>query len=173
MSEKRVTTQEVLDAIARERRRLIEAIAALGPGAMTVPVNDGGWTAKDVLAHLIHWAGQIAWALGAPLHAPAYLEGVSGKPSGDDAWNALAVAHYRDLSLERVRGEFDFVVDALIAQIRKRTNEQMNASDQIPWAGARPLWQQIGSETFEHWPAHAQDIERAASPERVADRSRG
>ena len=172
MSEKRVTMQEVLDAIARERRRLMESIEALGPVATTVPVNDGGWTAKDVLAHLIHWAGQIAWALGAPLHTPAYVEGVSGKQSGDDAWNALAVAHYRDLSLDRVRSEFDFVVDALIARIRKRTDEQMNATDQIPWAGARPLWRQIGSETFEHWPAHAEEIERAAAPQHAADRSR-
>src|SRR5919197_4451705 len=37
MSEKRVTTQEVLDAIARERRRLMESIEALGPVATTVP----------------------------------------------------------------------------------------------------------------------------------------
>ena len=51
---------------------------------------------------------------------------------------------------------------ALVEQIDKRKDDQMNAPGQIPWAGARPLWQQVASETYEHWPEHADDLERAA-----------
>jgi hypothetical protein len=42
----------------------------------------------------------------------------------------------------------------------------MNATDAIPWAGARPLWQFIGADTFLHeWPVHASQIETASQIE--------
>ena len=158
----RMTTQEVVDAIVRERARLMAAVDALGAGASTVPVTEDGWTAKDVLAHCIHRAGQIAWGMGAPLQPPAYVVDLSDRPSGDE-WNARAVAYYRDQSLAQVRAELERVIDALIVQVRLRTDDQMVATDAIPWGGERPLWQQIGSETFLHWPAHREAIARAAS----------
>jgi hypothetical protein len=160
MPEQRMTSDEVRDAIGRERVRLMAAVDALGADATTVPVTEEGWTAKDVLAHSIHWAGQIAWGMGAPLQPPPYVATVSGRPSGDE-WNALVVAYYRAGTLDQVRSELDRVVDALIEQTRLRTDDQINATDAIPWGGDRPLWQQIGSETFLHWPAHAAQIEQA------------
>jgi hypothetical protein len=160
MTEPRVTTQEVIDAIARARARLDDAIRSLGAGASTVAVTTEGWTAKDVLGHMIHWAGQIAWGLGAKIEPPAYAVNATDRPS-EDEWNARAVAHWRDVPFDKVKAEFDRVVDALVEQIRKG-GDQMNATDAIPWGGARPLWQQIASETYEHWPQHANDIMSAA-----------
>jgi len=119
------------------------------------------WTAKDALAHMIHWAGQIAFGLGASLEMPPWVVGAADRPSGDE-WNRRVVEHYRDMPLERVMADLDRVVDALVERIGERTNDQMNATDAIPWAGDRPLWQQIASETYEHWPAHSAEIERAA-----------
>jgi len=170
MAEQRMTTGEVLDALAHERERLMAAIDSLGAGASSAPVTDEGWTAKDVLAHLIHWGGQMAFGVGAPLAPPAYVieetarresAGIRERPSGDE-WNALAVAHYRDLPLERAREEFDGMVGALLVQLRQRSDEQMNATDAIPWAGPLPLWQHIGGDTFLHWAIHSEAIERAA-----------
>jgi hypothetical protein len=164
-----MTTQEVLDAVARERGRLMEAVDALGAGASTVPVTAEGWTSKDVLAHLIHWAGQIAFGVGAPLQPPAYvveetkrreLAGITDRPTGEE-WNALAVAYYRDVPLDAVRDAFNSIVDALAARVRLRSDAQINAADAIPWAGALPLWQLIGGDTFLHWPSHSGAIERA------------
>jgi hypothetical protein len=161
MTEKRMTTREVLDAVARERARLRTAVEALRDGASTVRVTAEGWTAKDVLAHCIHWAGQIAFGMGATLERPAYLARYSDHPSGEE-WNRRVVEHYRSAPLEDVQRELDRRVDALLERARLRTDDDMNAQDAIPWAPGRPLWQQIAAETFEHWPAHAADIERAA-----------
>jgi hypothetical protein len=162
MKEQDVSTAEVLDSVARERRRLMAAVRALGGRATTVAVTDGGWTAKDVVAHLIHWAGQVAWGLGAQMETPLWVVGVTGKLEGDDAWNSRVVEHYRDIPLDRVIADFDRSVDALVARLTLRTNAEMNASDAIPWAGARPLWQTVAAETYRHWPAHSADLERAA-----------
>ena len=157
-----MTTQEVLDAIAREQSRLFAAIDALGDRASTVAVTEEGWTAKDVLAHLIHYAGQLAFGLGAQLQPPAYVIGVTGRPTGEE-WNTLAVAHCRDTPLDEVRAEFARILDALTSRVRLRTDEQMLATDAMPWAGGRPLWQLIAGDTFLHFPEHAEAIERVAS----------
>lgn len=167
-------TQEVLDAIAREHARLMNAVDALGAGGSTVPVTEEGWTAKDVLAHLIHWATQIAFGLGVQIEPPVYVleerrrrsqAGLSDRmPSGDE-WNALAVAYYRDVPLDQVRSEFEGSAEALLSQARLRTDDEMNATDAIPWAPERPLWRFIAGDTFLHWPLHAEAIERAATRE--------
>jgi hypothetical protein len=162
MKEQRVSTAEVLDSIARERRRLKAAVRALGDRATSAKVTED-WTAKDAVAHMIHWAGQIAFGMGPPLEMPPWVSGVGGteRPS-DDEWNRRVVEYYRDAPLDRVVADLDRVVEALIVRISERTNDQMNATDAIPWGGDRPLWQQIASETYEHWPKHSADIERAA-----------
>lgn len=163
MTERRMTVSEVLDAIARERDRVERSLAAIGDRASTERVTDEGWTAKDVVGHLNHWVSQIAWGMGAPLQPLPYVTSVKTRPSGDVEWNALAVAYWREFPYEKVKAEFDGYVDALIEQTRRRSDDQINATDAIPWGGARPLWQQIGSETFNHWPEHAESIERAAA----------
>lgn len=157
-----MTTAEVVAAVKSEYARLTAAVDALGPRATTVAVTPEGWTAKDVLGHCIHWAGQIAHGLGAQVTPPGYLKGISGRPSGTE-WNAMAVGYFRDHSLDAVRGELNQTVDALLAKAATLTDAEMNASDSIPWAGARPLWNKIGTETFLHWPPHVADIENSAA----------
>jgi hypothetical protein len=126
-------------------------------------ITPEGWTAKDVLAHLIHYAGQVAWALGAPLQPPPYVLSAQGRPSGGE-WNAMAVAHYHDESTAAVRAEFERMVGALLDRARLLTDDQVNASatDAVAWASKRPLWQFIAGDTFLHWQIHAAAIEQAA-----------
>jgi hypothetical protein len=155
-----MTTDEVVAAVEREYVRLLAAVEALGPGANVVAVTAEGWTAKDVVGHCIHWAGQLAFGLGAPMEVPAYVVGVEGRPT-EEEWNAKAVAFYRNMSLDDVRARFDAVVAAVVDRARLRTDEEMLASDAIPWGGGRPLWEQIGGETFNHWPRHTKAIEAA------------
>ena len=52
MDERRMTSQEVSEAVTRERGRLMGAIRALGDRASTVRVTDEGWTTKDMAAHV-------------------------------------------------------------------------------------------------------------------------
>jgi Mycothiol maleylpyruvate isomerase N-terminal domain len=163
MDDERMTTAEVVVRLQQERARLLSAVEAIGPRASTAFVTeDGGWTAQDVLAHLIHYAGQIAFGLGAPEKPPAYVVGVSERLT-DHEWNERAVAHWRNFTLDDVRSEFERVVDRLIEFAAKRTDDQMNVTGAIEWAGERPLWQFIGTDTFLYeWPAHTHQIENAA-----------
>jgi hypothetical protein len=166
----RMTAESVVEAIERERARLLAAIDALGERASTVAVTAEGWTAKDVLAHLSHWATQVAFGLGVQVAPPLYmqeerrrrqLEGESDRmPSGEES-NALAVAHYAPVPLTEVRATFEHLVDAILERVRMRNDDDLNAMDAVPWAKGRRLWEFIGGDTFLHWPVHAADIEHA------------
>ena len=160
----RMNRHEVIEAIVLARAKLIDAIDRLGPDAETRAVTEDGWTAKDTLAHCIHWAGQLAWALGAPMHPPAWVEAAGDeRPSGEE-WNQRVVAHYGAMPLAVVRRDFDTVVDALLDRLRKREDLDVNAraNTVIPWIQSDvPVWKAIAGETFEHWPGHAADLERA------------
>ena len=163
---KRMNRHEVIEAIVLSRAKLLDTIDQLGTEAETRAVTEDGWTAKDTLAHCIHWAGQMAWALGAPMHPPAWVEAAgSERPSGEE-WNRRVVEHYRPMPFAVVRRDFDTVVDALLERLRKREDLDVNAraNTVIPWIQSDvPVWKAIAGETFEHWPGHVADLERAVA----------
>ena len=100
-----MTTAEVVEGLRRERERLDGVDDALGPRASTMFVTEeGGWTSKDVLAHLVHYAGQLCFGLGAPEKPPPYVIGVTSRLAGQE-WNELAVAYWSDFDLGAMRSE--------------------------------------------------------------------
>ena len=158
-------TSDVLEGIERERTRLLDAFDALGPRASTAWVTEkGGWTAKDVLAHLIHYSGQIAWALGAQIEPPAYVVQETERLTGQQ-WNERAVEYWKEVPAESVRDEFQRHAALLVEQVQHQSDEDMLRTDAIPWPGEdRPLWEFIGHDTFLYeWPAHAEQMERAVA----------
>jgi hypothetical protein len=165
-----MTTAEVLTALEETRRELGDALDRVGDRATTLRVTDEGWTPKDVLAHLLHWSGQIAFGLGASMTPPSYVveetqrrSGAGAAPPNDDEWNALAVAHYQDVPFDELREAFERVADEVAVRASLRTDAEMAEVGVIPWAGERPLWLQIGGESFLHWREHASSIEAALS----------
>lgn len=142
---------------------MLDAVDALGPRGSEVAVTEeGGWTSKDVLAHLIHYAGQIARALGAQIEPPSYVVQETRRLSGQE-WNERAVEFWSGSSLEEVRSELERVADLVEQRVETLSDEDLAVRDRVPWAPDRPLWEFIGHDTFLHeWPAHAKQIESAA-----------
>jgi hypothetical protein len=66
-----------------------------------------------------------------------------------------------------VRESFVRNADMIAERVTMLTDTDLLATDRVPWPGeTRPLWQFIGHDTFLiEWPAHAEQIERAASPQ--------
>ena len=155
---------EVIEAIVLERAKLLDLLDQLGDDAETRPVTEEGWTAKDVLAHCIHWVGQIAFGLGSAMHPPAWVEAAGDeRPSGDE-WNRRVVDHYRPMPLAVVRRDFEQVVGAVIERIRRRDDVDYDAraNTAFPWIQSDvPVWKAIADETWEHWPEHTAQLERA------------
>jgi hypothetical protein len=153
---------EVLESTSRERFRLLAAVESLGGDADTLKITAEGWTAKDVLAHCIHWVSLISYGMGAPLTPPSYVTSAQGRLSSEE-WNAMAVDFFREQTLADVRSQFERLVGVLENQVRLRDDSAMLATDAIRWSPGEPLWKLVGAETFLHWPEHADEIERAAA----------
>ncbi len=149
----------MVTALRASRTELLDAVARLGAAASMVSVTEaGGWTARDVVAHLVHYAGQIAFGLGAPLTPPRYVLDVTERLSPEE-WNERAVAYWRDHSLDDVLAEFVAVTDHVIERASVRSDEEMANADLIAWAPSIPLWKFIGGDTFLHeWPEHTKQI---------------
>ncbi|MEX2394134.1 MAG: maleylpyruvate isomerase N-terminal domain-containing protein [Actinomycetota bacterium] len=157
-----MTRDGSLDGLHRERTRLLAAYDALGDDVDTAHVTEpGGWTGKDVLAHLIHYTGMIANALGAPMSPPAYVLEATGQLTAEE-WNDRAVAFWKDKPAAEVRAQFVHDSDLLLEYAAKLTDEQLVADARalVGWANEGPLERFIGHDTFQHeWPAHAQQME--------------
>jgi hypothetical protein len=161
MAAKRMTRDEVVAAVERERARLVELVQRLAREAETRPVTEGGWTARDVLAHCIHWVGQLAFGLGATREPPPYVTEAGSARLPADEWNRRVVESYADVPLDRVLADFDGATDAVLERVRLMSDDDVNASGRLPWAPDEALWESIASETFGHWPDHSADLERA------------
>jgi hypothetical protein len=155
---------EVIEKIVLERARLLDLVATLGLDAATLSVTEEGWTAKDVLAHCIHWVGQIAFGVGAPLHPPAWVEAAGDAKIDGEEWNRRVVEHYKAIPLDIVRRDFEEVTGATLDRLRRRDDIDYDAraNTVFPWIKSDvPVWKAIGGETFEHWPEHSATLERA------------
>lgn len=115
-----ITKAQLLDELQQERAQLEALLAAIGPARMTQPEVAGGWSIKDIVAHLTGWqrrtvARYRAARSGDPVISPPWPPELES----DDDVNAWLYAANRDRSLDEVlsdsRETFQQLVDALSA----------------------------------------------------------
>jgi hypothetical protein len=147
--------QEDLVALLEATRRAEhDLFAALDARALTSPLAEEGWTAKDVRAHLAAWrsieARRLLAASGVAAPEP------SDPQPGDevDGSNARIHADRSRWTPERVAAEAEASIDELIAAIRASSNDALCECDQIA-AG-------IGANGVNHALGHLSDIARLA-----------
>jgi hypothetical protein len=99
-----------------------EILGALDPATRDVPGPDGGWSAKDNLAHLAAWRGRQASVMAALRDGRPEPE----LPSADiDGTNAIFHAERADWTWGRVEVDADASADALMAEIAAASDEAL------------------------------------------------
>lgn len=116
MTDRSVLRASLVEGLRACRDTEREVFAALDPVARDAPGPDGGWSAKDNLAHLAAWrrrqvAKMAAFRAGGP--EPEL-------PGGDDldATNAVFHAERAEWDWARVDADADASADALIAEVQ-------------------------------------------------------
>lgn len=89
----------LLACLAEARSTLLETLLYLDERTLVETPAVGAWTAKDLLAHIIAWD---RWAREAAGRMVAGEMADLSAAADEDAFNALAVAAWRDRSLEEV-----------------------------------------------------------------------
>jgi hypothetical protein len=137
---KRLRKQDLLSEIERERRALDDTLALLSTRQMTrAGVTRGGWSVKDVLAHLVEWQQMnLDW----------YAAGLRGEKPAMPApgytlrelprLNAMIYRKHHRRSLQAVLRDFASHHDRVVALIESLSDTDLVTLGRFSWTG--PSW---------------------------------
>ena len=137
---KRLRRQALLDEIDRERTVLDATLAGLTPRQMTrAGVTRGGWSVKDVLAHLVEWQRMnLDW----------YAAGLRGEKPAMPApgytlrelprLNAMIYRKHHRRSLKAVLRDYRVYHDRIVALISSLSEADLVTLGRFSWTG--PSW---------------------------------
>ncbi|NLF63886.1 MAG: ClbS/DfsB family four-helix bundle protein [Chloroflexi bacterium] len=150
---------ELLQRIREEREALERAVARVPAEKMTEPLLEGGWSVKDVLAHIAAWEGlMVGWV------EESLRGGTPDRPVTGDDWvdrlNAQLYEQYRDMPLAEVQALSASAYERAYAIASRLTEAQLFDPDYFAWREGRPIFELIGGNTFWHYPEHREMIER-------------
>jgi uncharacterized protein (TIGR03083 family) len=133
---KRVAKDALIAEIRAARARFDEIVARVPRERLTEPILPGGWSVKDVLAH-------VAWGEreGIGVVRARALVGSELWELSEDERNAAVVNASRDRGLEQVLREYRDAFSEYIAAITTLTNEDLNEPGRFEGLAARiPGW---------------------------------
>jgi hypothetical protein len=146
-----VDRQQLLKRLAKAWEGFKESYSGLSDAQLMEPGVTGGWSVRDILAHVTTWEEE------ALKHLPLILEG--GKPprysvryGGIDAFNARMTEHKRSLSLSEVLGQLDETHRRLIEFIQSAPEDQFGRETRFR--------HRLRLDTYSHYPKHTRAIRR-------------
>jgi hypothetical protein len=134
---RRLGRQALLDEIHRERAALEDTLAQLTLRQMTTPgVTRGGWSVKDVLAHLVEWQQMnLDW----------YAAGLRGETPAIPApgftmrelprLNAMIFRKHRRRSLQAVLRDYRSYHERVVALIKVLPDSDLVTLGRFSWTG--------------------------------------
>lgn len=140
--------QQLLKKLDKAWQEVRESCAGLSDSQMIKPGVAGGWSVKDVLAHVTTWEEE------ALKYLPLIVEG--GKPpryityGGIDAFNAQMTERKRNLSLSEVLRQLDEIHGQLIDYVQSVPEEQYIRETRFR--------HRLRLDTYSHYPLHAEMI---------------
>lgn len=150
-----MTKDELLAAIKRDRARLDELVGQVPEGRMADGALDGGWSVKDVLAHIAAWEQLcLKWI-------KENKREELGAGADDAAVNAVNLRLFeenRGRPLKDVREESRRSYEQMVAAV-----EWLSEADiavEPAWAPGRPLWQIIDANSADHYREHIEQLSR-------------
>jgi hypothetical protein len=156
-------TAQLLLGIDYEWSKLMELVDPLTQEQMTTP-DEGGWSPKDNLAHLMEWMKAM---LGhhidrRPAHEVMDLPQELTEPWGNfDGINAALFARNRDRSSEDVLGDLKATYTEVITRLQGMPFEDLMKPRHDDDPKKRPLILWVLSDTSEHFAEHRANIEKA------------
>jgi len=141
--------EQLLNKLEQSWTALKASYDGLPEALLTEPGVTGGWSVKDILAHVSWWEEE------ALKHLPYILQG--GKPpryadlyGGIDAFNAKMTEIKRHLSLTEVLRQLDETHLRLIQYVQGVPDDQFSSETRFR--------HRLRLDTYSHYPIHAQAI---------------
>jgi hypothetical protein len=153
--------REMLDLIRSERRELEAVLDELSEDRMVDPGLEGGWSVKDILAHITWWEQRmVGWLRG------SYAGKTPERPAPGMTWddldslNAQTYLENKDRGLGEVMTESRLSYREALAEVEKMTDADLLDGDRFEWRKGDPMWHMVAANTWWHYKEHREDIGR-------------
>ena len=152
---------ELMSAIKREWKLLMDVVARLDEQKMTTP-DEGGWSAKDNLAHLSEWMNSM---MGyhidkRPPHEVMRLTEEQTRDWDMEVINPVLFERNRDRSIDDVMDELKQTYEKVLAKLDAMTFEELMAPRHAEDPEKRPLLLWVIGDTSGHFAEHREVIGR-------------
>jgi hypothetical protein len=152
-----MTKDEIITALDDTRREFLAAIAGLSDEQLQEPGVNGDWTVKDIMHHISLWEAETVTLL---------FQTASGQTPSTvhftqqhfDQTNAAWYAQGQSRLLQDIRQDFEGVRRQTRRRLDDFSEEELNNPQRASWQRDHPLWEWIGSDSFQHEPEHTAQI---------------
>lgn len=151
---KRLSKPDLLKEISVEKKKLDTLLEGLDARQMTKPgVTPGGWSVKDVLAHLIGWQRMILSFHKAELsgeHPEVPGHGLTWRQT--PILNSLIFNEYRQIPLDEILDQFESSHREMLQLVDEASDEDFVSIGKFAWAGQSwTLSDFVRAETASHY----------------------
>lgn len=147
---------ELLERIRSGRLELEEVIAGIEDHLMAVAALPGGWSVKDLLAHIGWWERRVVNAYQV-LRRGEVPDSVSEGGSLNEL-NARVSETYRDQPLAQVRQEEAVAYRALLAVAEEAPEGDLFDQSRFAWTEGRAFYELICDNSWGHYEEHLPDV---------------
>jgi len=152
---------ELMSAIKREWKSLMDVVAKLDETKMTTP-DEGGWSPKDNLAHLSEWMNTMM-GYHMDRRPPHEVMGVSEEVTRGwdmEVINPVLFERNKNRSVEDVLDELKRVYETLVAKLESTPFEDLMKPRHADDPEKSPLLMWVLGDTTEHFSEHRETIKK-------------
>ncbi len=167
---------ELLERMRAGREEWDALIAQIPDSARTEPALPGGWSVKDLIAHVAayeNWtAAQIRAANEGRAPTDRELYGVEEMPEDPEGWdldrqNAAIYARYKEMPLAEVMTFSSQAFADLVAAVEAVSDEDVARTGAQTWTGDTTLLELVPGQCYAHYEQHADEL-RSISGDEIA-----
>ena len=158
---------ELLERMRAGREEWDALIAQVPDSARTEPALAGGWSVKDLIAHVAAYekwtAAQIRAANEGRAPTDRELYGVEEMPDDPEGWdldrqNAAIYARYQEMPLAEVMTFSSQAFADLVAAVAAVPDEAVARTGAQTWTGGTTLLEIIPGQCYAHYDQHAEEL---------------
>jgi hypothetical protein len=165
---------ELLERMRAGREEWDALIAQIPDSVRTEPALAGGWSVKDLIAHIAayeNWtAAQIRAANDGRAPTNSELYGVEEMPPDPEGWdldrqNAAIYARYKEMPLAEVMTFSNQAFVDLLAAVEAVPEDDIARTGAQTWTGDSTLLEIIPGQCYAHYAQHADELRSISGDE--------
>jgi hypothetical protein len=154
-----LTKHKIMDSIRVEHKLLEDQLEGLTEEQMLQTTLEGGWSIKDILAHIVSWERLMVQWSDTTLQGKIPEMLPPGMTWDDlDIWNEQLYNDNKATPLAEVMSNFHSSFKFAVEIVEKFSEEDLINPDRFEWREGRPFSDIVAANTYSHYKEHREQI---------------